>query len=71
MRIIKADTGTTLSTKSWLTEAPLRMPMSNLDPEIAEHPKDLVVYGGIGKAIKIVQLGVYNKFLDKNLIPSF
>jgi len=49
-RTIKAPTGTTLQAKSWLTEAPLRMLMNNLDPEVAERPEDLVVYGGIGKA---------------------
>jgi len=52
MRTIKADRGTKLTAKSWLTEAPLRMLMNNLDPEIAEHPEDLVVYGGIGKAAR-------------------
>ena len=41
-----------LSAKSWLTEAPLRMLMNNLDPEVAERPEDLVVYGGIGKAAR-------------------
>ncbi|RLA58917.1 MAG: urocanate hydratase, partial [Gammaproteobacteria bacterium] len=51
-RIIKAPTGTTLSAKSWLTEAPLRMLMNNLDPEVAEHPQSLVVYGGIGRAAR-------------------
>jgi urocanate hydratase len=51
-RVIKADIGTKLSAKSWLTEAPLRMLMNNLDPIIAEHPEDLVVYGGIGKAAR-------------------
>ncbi len=51
-RIIKAPTGTTLSAKSWLTEAPLRMLMNNLDPEVAERPEDLIVYGGIGKAAR-------------------
>ena len=51
-RIIKADTGTTLSAVSWLTEAPLRMLMNNLDPDVAERPEDLVVYGGIGKAAR-------------------
>ncbi|MCH7980642.1 MAG: urocanate hydratase [Proteobacteria bacterium] len=51
-RIIKAPTGTTLSAKSWMTEAPLRMLMNNLDPEVAERPDDLVVYGGIGKAAR-------------------
>ncbi len=51
-RTIKAPTGTTLQAKSWLTEAPLRMLMNNLDPEVAERPEDLVVYGGIGKAAR-------------------
>ncbi len=49
---IKAPTGTTLHAKSWLTEAPLRMLMNNLDPDVAEHPETLVVYGGIGKAAR-------------------
>jgi len=52
MRTIIADRGTKLSAKSWLTEAPLRMLMNNLDPEVAERPEDLVVYGGIGKAAR-------------------
>lgn len=51
-RTIKAPTGTELQTKSWLTEAPLRMLMNNLDPDVAERPEDLVVYGGIGKAAR-------------------
>ncbi|WP_440617140.1 urocanate hydratase [Cysteiniphilum sp. 6C5] len=51
-RTVKAATGTKLTAKSWLTEAPLRMLMNNLDPDIAEHPQDLVVYGGIGKAAR-------------------
>jgi len=51
-RAIKAPTGTKLSAKSWLTEAPLRMLMNNLDPAVAERPEDLVVYGGIGKAAR-------------------
>jgi urocanate hydratase len=51
-RVIKAPTGTTLTAKSWLTEAPLRMIMNNLDPDVAERPQDLVVYGGIGKAAR-------------------
>lgn len=49
-RSIKAATGTTLQARSWLTEAPLRMLMNNLDPAVAEHPANLVVYGGIGRA---------------------
>ncbi len=51
-RTIKAPTGVELSAKSWLTEAPLRMLMNNLDPQVAERPQDLVVYGGIGKAAR-------------------
>ena len=49
---IHAATGTELSAKSWQTEAPLRMLMNNLDPENAERPEDLVVYGGTGKAAR-------------------
>ncbi len=49
-REIRAPRGTTLNAKSWQTEAPLRMLMNNLDPEVAEHPQSLVVYGGIGRA---------------------
>src|SRR5438067_5263696 len=51
-RLVRAPRGTELSAKSWLTEAPLRMLMNNLDPEVAERPEDLVVYGGIGKAAR-------------------
>ena len=51
-RVIRANRGTKLTAKSWLTEAPLRMLMNNLDPEVAERPEDLVVYGGIGKAAR-------------------
>ncbi len=51
-RTIKAPRGSTLQAKSWLTEAPLRMLMNNLDPQVAERPQDLVVYGGIGKAAR-------------------
>ncbi len=51
-RVIRADRGTQLSAKSWLTEAPLRMLMNNLDPDVAERPEELVVYGGIGRAAR-------------------
>ncbi|MFC7521924.1 urocanate hydratase [Xanthomonas populi] len=51
-RVIRAATGTTLTAKSWLTEAPLRMLMNNLDPDVAERPQELVVYGGIGRAAR-------------------
>jgi len=49
---VRAPRGTTLSCRSWLTEAPLRMLFNNLDPEVAERPGELVVYGGIGKAAR-------------------
>jgi urocanate hydratase len=51
-RVIRAPTGTQLRAKSWLTEAPLRMLMNNLDPAVAERPEELVVYGGIGRAAR-------------------
>src|SRR5215470_338196 len=51
-RIIRAPRGTELSAKSWLTEAPMRMLMNNLDPDVAEKPGELVVYGGIGRAAR-------------------
>jgi urocanate hydratase len=51
-RVVRAPRGEILSARSWLTEAPLRMLMNNLDPEVAERPEDLVVYGGIGKAAR-------------------
>ena len=51
-RVIRAPHGTELSAKSWLTEAPLRMLMNNLDPDVAEKPEELVVYGGIGRAAR-------------------
>ena len=51
-RQIRPATGTELSAKSWLTEAPLRMLMNNLHPDVAERPEELVVYGGIGRAAR-------------------
>jgi urocanate hydratase len=51
-RVIRSPHGTDLSAKSWLTEAPLRMLMNNLDPDVAEKPGELVVYGGIGRAAR-------------------
>ena len=51
-RTIRAPRGTARTAKSWLTEAPLRMLMNNLDPEVAENPHELVVYGGIGRAAR-------------------
>jgi urocanate hydratase len=51
-RTIRAPRGTELQCKGWIQEAALRMLMNNLDPEVAERPEDLVVYGGIGKAAR-------------------
>ncbi|HEY1350913.1 MAG TPA: urocanate hydratase [Ktedonobacteraceae bacterium] len=51
-RSIKAPHGAQLTAQSWLTEAPMRMLMNNLDPEVAENPNELIVYGGIGKAAR-------------------
>ncbi|WP_087486065.1 urocanate hydratase [Brachybacterium massiliense] len=51
-RPVRAARGTALSARSWQTEAPLRMLMNNLDPEVAERPDDLVVYGGTGRAAR-------------------
>ncbi|TLP62668.1 urocanate hydratase [Parasedimentitalea maritima] len=51
-RVIRAPTGNELNAKSWQTEAPLRLLMNNLDPDVAERPEDLVVYGGIGRAAR-------------------
>jgi urocanate hydratase len=49
---IRAPRGGTLMARSWQTEAPLRMLLNNLDPEVAEHPESLVVYGGSGRAAR-------------------
>ena len=51
-RLIRSPHGRSLTAKSWLTEAPLRMLMNNLDPDVAERPEELVVYGGIGRAAR-------------------
>ena len=51
-RLIRAPRGAELFCRSWQTEAALRMLMNNLDPEVAERPSDLVVYGGIGRAAR-------------------
>ncbi len=66
-RVVKAPTGTKLTCKGWLQEAAYRMIQNNLDPSVAENPKDLVVYGGIGKAARNWEC--YDKILEalKNL----
>jgi urocanate hydratase len=69
-RTIKAPHGTKLAAKSWLTEAPMRMLMNNLDPEVAENPDELIVYGGIGKAARNWQC--FDRIVEtlKNLEPD-
>jgi len=54
-RTVRAPRGAALTARSWQTEAPLRMLMNNLDPEVAENPHELVVYGGIGRAARTWQ----------------
>jgi urocanate hydratase len=61
-RNIRADRGTKITTKSWLTEAAKRMLMNNLDAEVAEHPQSLVVYGGIGRAAR--NWACYDKIIE-------
>jgi urocanate hydratase len=61
-RVIRADRGSEITAKSWQTEAAKRMLMNNLDPEVAEHPQALVVYGGIGRAARNWQC--YDKIVD-------
>ena len=51
-RPVRSPRGTTLTARIWQTEAPLRMLQNNLDPEVAERPDDLVVYGGTGRAAR-------------------
>ncbi len=66
-RIIKAPTGSNLSCKNWSSEAAMRMLMNNLDPDVAERPDDLIVYGGSGKAARNWEC--FDKIIDtlKNL----
>ena len=52
LRDIYPPTGSEITAKSWLTEAPMRMLMNNLHPDVAENPHELVVYGGIGRAAR-------------------
>src|SRR5687768_16767381 len=61
-RRIRAPRGSTLSCRSWLTEAPFRMLQNNLDDEVAENPQELVVYGGIGRAAR--DWASYDKILE-------
>ncbi|MGL1958617.1 MAG: urocanate hydratase [Colwellia sp.] len=61
-RIIRADRGSKITAKSWLTEAAKRMLMNNLDPEVAEHSQSLVVYGGIGRAAR--NWACYDKIIE-------
>lgn len=61
-RLVRSPIGTTLSAKNWLSEAPMRMLMNNLDPDVAENPDELVVYGGIGKAAR--DWASYDKIIE-------
>src|SRR5204863_4692216 len=61
-RVVRAPRGSTLSCKSWLTEAAYRMLQNNLDPDVAERPEELVVYGGIGRAAR--DWASFDKILD-------
>ena len=61
-RVLRAPRGTDLNCKSWLTEAPYRMIQNNLDPEVAEKPEQLIVYGGIGRAARNWES--YDKILE-------
>ena len=61
-RVVRAPRGTVLSCKSWLTEAPYRMIQNNLDPDVAERPEELVVYGGIGRAARTWE--AFDQILD-------
>ncbi len=61
-RVIRAPRGLERTCKSWLTEAALRMLMNNLDPDVAEHPEELVVYGGIGRAAR--DWGAYDRIVE-------
>jgi len=61
-RVIRAPRGSEITAKSWLTEAAKRMLMNNLDPEVAEHPQSLVVYGGIGRAAR--NWACYDKIVE-------
>jgi len=61
-RVIRAPRGPEITCKSWLTEAPYRMLQNNLDPEVAERPGELVVYGGIGRAAR--NWRCYDQILD-------
>jgi len=70
MQKITAARGSKLHAKNWLSEAPMRMLMNNLDPEVAENPDELVVYGGIGRAAR--NWDCYHKIIEclKNLEPD-
>ena len=61
-RVIRAARGSEITAKSWQTEAAKRMLMNNLDPEVAEHPTSLVVYGGIGRAAR--DWACYDKIIE-------
>src|SRR5258706_15995818 len=65
-RVVRAPHGSTLHCKSWLTEAAFRMLQNNLDPDVAERPEELVVYGGIGRAAR--DWACFDRILDCLLV---
>ena len=69
-RDIYPDTGTEISAKSWVTEAPMRMLMNNLHPDVAENPHELVVYGGIGRAARTWDCLLYTSPSPRDLSTS-
>ncbi|QIR70682.1 urocanate hydratase [Kocuria sp. KD4] len=71
-RPVRAPRGTEISAKSWQTEAPMRMLMNNLDPEVAERPDDLVVYGGTGRAARSWEAfdAIARKMHEEGRIPE-
>ena len=64
-KIIKSPVGTELSCKGWIQEAAMRMLMNNLDPQVAENPSELIVYGGSGKAARNWDSPTYYLFVVK------
>ena len=66
--MVKAPQGSKISCKGWIQEAALRMLMNNLDPEVAELPEELIVYGGRGKAARNPECYDVNSLVDKAFI---
>ena len=67
-RVLKSPTGSKLNCKGWVQEAAYRMLHNNLDPEVAERPEDLIVYGGLGKAAR--NWPAFDDFLKQDLFQG-